>query len=223
MKKTILITGVSKGIGHALAIQFLKAGHQVIGTSRSGSIPNISNKTFKSLSLDLSQSKSKHTVTKYLAKNQLKIDLLINNAGIGPDLNFAEPEENSFQQTFEVNTTGTVFFTESCIPFLKAGGKIINISSKMGAIGPCLKTNATAYRMSKAALNMYSKTLANRLLNKVTVATVHPGWVRTTISNTNGNAPYSPKESAAEIIDFIQSDFKTGIFWNVETRAEMPW
>ena len=223
MKKTILITGVSKGIGHALATQFLKEGHQVIGTSRSGLIPNISNKSFKNLSLDLSKSDSSKTIAEYLDKNQLKIDLLINNAGIGPDLNFAEPEENSFQQTFEVNTTGTVFFTETCIPFLKIGSKIINISSKMGAIGTCLKTNATAYRMSKAALNMYSKILANRLLNKVTVATVHPGWVRTSISNTNGDAPFSPEESAAEIIDFIQSDFKTGIFWSIETRAEMPW
>lgn len=223
MQQTILLTGVSKGIGHALAKQLLKAGHHLIGTSRSGNVPELTAPNFTSLPLDLSDQKSWSNAATYLAKNKQTIDLLINNAGIGPDLNFTKPEVLSFQQTVEVNTTGTVFFTEAVLPYLKHGGKIINISSKMGAIGPCQKTNATAYRMSKAALNMYSKILANRLVNSIDVATVHPGWVQTTISNTNGNAPLTPNQAANGILSFIQKDFKSGIFWNVETESEMPW
>ena len=223
MKQTILITGVSRGIGHALAQQLLNEGQRLIGTSRTGKIPSLQHKNFTPLAMDLSDHKSFSKTVAYLLDQKIKIDLLINNAGIGPDLNFANPEEQSFRNTFEVNSTGTVFFTEALLPHLNKGGKIINISSKMGAIGSCQKTNATAYRMSKAALNMYSKILANRLGDTLKVAAVHPGWVQTTISNTNDNAPLTPKQAAEEIRNFIATDFKNGIFWNVETQSEIEW
>jgi len=223
MKQTLLITGVSKGIGRALAQHYLNSGAKVLGTNRSGILPEFHHPNLKVFPLDLSRPESRETLVKTLESAQLKIDVLINNAGIGPDLNFTLPEAESFQQTFEVNTTGTVFLTERCLPLLNKSGKIINISSKMGAINPCIKSNATAYRMSKAALNMYTKTLANRLAEQIKVASVHPGWVQTTISNTNHNAPYTPQEAAAEVITFIRSDFKSGTFWNIETQSEMEW
>jgi NAD(P)-dependent dehydrogenase (short-subunit alcohol dehydrogenase family) len=222
MSKAILLTGTSQGIGHALTKLLLINGYRVIGTNTTG-IDNINENNYKSFALDLSNLDSIAAFEKNLQIENIKIDILINNAGIGPDLDFDLPEEISFQKTFDVNVTGTTFFTEQMLQHLNVGGKIINISSKMGSIDVCEKNDSVAYRMSKAALNMYTKILSNRLEGKQFVASVHPGWVRTNISKSNINGRLSPEESAQKIFEFITSDFKTGIFWNVETEAECTW
>jgi NAD(P)-dependent dehydrogenase (short-subunit alcohol dehydrogenase family) len=222
MSKIILITGTSQGIGHALTRLLLINGYSVIGTNTTG-IDNINENNYKSFALDLSNLESIDAFEKKLRIENIKIDILINNAGIGPDLDFELPEAISFQKTFDVNVTGTTFFTEQMLQHLNVGGKIINISSKMGSIDVCEKNDSVAYRMSKAALNMYTKILSNRLEGKQFVASVHPGWVRTNISKSNINGRLSPEESAQKIFEFISSGFKTGTFWNVETEAECTW
>ena len=222
MSKTILITGTSQGIGHALTKLLLINGYRVIGTNTTG-IDNINENNYKSFALDLSNLDSIVAFEKNLQIENIKIDILINNAGIGPDLDFEVPEEISVKKTFDVNVTGTTFFTEQMIQHLTIGGKIVNVSSKMGSIDVCEKSDSVAYRMSKAALNMYTKILSNRLEGKQLVASVHPGWVRTNIAKSNVYGRLSPEESAQKIFQFITSDFKTGIFWNVETEAESTW
>ncbi len=184
MSKTILITGTSQGIGHALTKLLLIKGYNVIGTNTTG-IDNINEKNYKSFSLDLSNLESIIAFEKNIEIENTKIDILINNAGIGPDLDFDLPEEISFKKTFDVNVIGTTFFTEQMLQHITVGGKIINISSKMGSMDVCEKSDSVAYRMSKAALNMYTKILSNRLVGKQLVAAVHPGWVRTNIAKRN--------------------------------------
>lgn len=223
MRKTVLITGTSKGIGYALALQFLAQGYTVIGTSRSGKIETVALSNIQVLSLDLENQESIKKTCKYFEDSNESIDILINNAGIGPDLDTLKPDMESFSRTFAVNVTGTVFLTEQLLSFINVGGKIINITSKMGSIGLCELTDSVAYRMSKAGLNMYTKILTNRLKGKQLVASVHPGWVRTTIAKSNVHGRLSADESAKKIIDFVLSDFNTGIFWNVETQSTCNW
>jgi NAD(P)-dependent dehydrogenase (short-subunit alcohol dehydrogenase family) len=222
MSKSVLITGTSQGIGHALTKLLLINGYRVIGTNTTG-IDNINENNYKSFSLNLANFDSIAAFENNFQLDNIKIDILINNAGIGPDLDFDLPEETSFKKTFDVNVTGTTFFTEQMLQYLNIGGRIVNISSKMGSVDVCEKSDSVAYRMSKAALNMYTKILSNRLEGKQLVASVHPGWVRTNIAKSNVNGRLSPEESAQKIFQFITSDFKTGIFWNVETEAECTW
>ena len=224
MNKTILITGASKGIGFALANKFLENGFNVIGTSTSGKISGIKNEKFKVLQLNLSNLKNIELLKKEIEKNEIKIEILINNAGIGPDLDTDIPKEMTFKQTFDVNVIGTTFFTESMIENINYEGKIINISSKMGSIESCERIDSVAYRMSKTALNMYTKILSNRLSEKIKVASIHPGWVRTTIAESNiTEGRLSTQESAEGIFNFVISDFKTGIFWDIESQTECEW
>jgi NAD(P)-dependent dehydrogenase (short-subunit alcohol dehydrogenase family) len=220
--KNILITGASQGIGKALAELFLAHGYQVIGTSRSGNI-EISHPAFEALALDLTQMDSITTFESQITSKGTKFHILINNAGIGPDLGTSFPEEKTFDQTFNVNVKGQVFFTETMIKHLDKGAKLINVSSKMGSIEQCVGTDSLAYRMSKTALNMYTKILTNRYAGQYQIATLHPGWVRTNISGDNSKGRYSPEESANMIYQFVSSNFKTGIFWNVETDSESEW
>lgn len=156
MKKTVLITGVSRGIGKALTHQLLEEGYAVFGTSRNGKI-DIEHPYFKAIMLDLSNSFSIEQTHKEIFDQMNSIDILINNAGIGPDLDTQTPERESFDLTFSVNVTGTVFFTERLIELISHNGVLLNISSKMGAFANCELTDAVAYRMSKSAMNMYTK------------------------------------------------------------------
>jgi NAD(P)-dependent dehydrogenase (short-subunit alcohol dehydrogenase family) len=223
MKGTVVITGANRGIGFELTQCFLANDFKVIGTSRSGTINDIAHQNLEVVQLDLSDTATIDTAIKQIATKCSGIDFLINNAGIGPDCDMQLPEEQSFYQTFAVNTTGAVFFTEAALPLMSNKGKIINVSSKMGSISLCSDTDAVAYRMSKAGLNMYTKILANRLSGKQVVAAIHPGWVRTDFSPGNAHAPLSAQESAAGIFTFSTSNFKTGIYFNVETKSEMEW
>jgi NAD(P)-dependent dehydrogenase (short-subunit alcohol dehydrogenase family) len=221
-KQLVLISGASQGIGKALAELFLVQGYQVIGTSRSGNI-TISHPSFQAMALDLTQMESIKSFEAKIASKGTMFDILINNAGIGPDLGTSLPEERSFDQTFDVNVKGQVFFTEAMIKHLPPSAKLINVSSKMGSIEQCVGTDSVAYRMSKTALNMYTKILTNRYAGQFQIATLHPGWVRTNISGDNSKGRFSPEESAAMIFDFVSSNFKTGIFWNVETNSACDW
>ncbi len=224
MSKIVLITGASRGIGFALAQQFIDKGFTVIGTSRTGVLQKSPTDKLIAKKLNLPDPKSRAQLANWLAENEIKVDIVVNNAGIGPDLGGEKPEEESYKATFEVNTTGTVFFTELILPHIKEGGKVINISSKMGSIEACGTTDSVAYRMSKAALNMYTKILTNRLEGTQKVAAIHPGWVRTTISESSSKyAPLSTEESAKGIIEFVMGDFKTGTFWNVEAQEMIGW
>lgn len=221
--KTVLITGTSRGIGLALAKIFLNKGCQVIGACRTDQQDISEDENFKTFALDLSDIKSIKKFEKEISTHNIQIDILINNAAIGSDLDTSIPEEISFRQTFEINVTGTTFFTELMLMYMKPGGKIINISSKMGSVSLCEQYDSVAYRMSKAALNMYTKILTNRLAGKQSVAAVHPGWVRTTLAKSNINGRLSTEESAQKIFDFISNDFKTGTFWNAEIQKECEW
>lgn len=224
MNKTVLITGASKGIGLALANKFLDNGFNVIGTSRSCEISKNKTPNLKMLQLDLSDLKNINVLAKKIEESETKIDILINNAGIGPDLDSLNPAEKTFKETFDVNVIGTTFLTESLIKHINPKGKIINISSEMGSIDLCKRTDSVAYRMSKTALNMYTKILSNRLVENINVASVHPGWVRTAIAKSNiTDGKLSPEESAMKIFTFVVSEFKTGIFWDIETKTELDW
>lgn len=224
MKKVVLITGASKGIGYALTQKMLNEGFIVIGTSRDGKIRGVEKKNFYPLKLDLSMPESIEYACKQLFSKFKQIDILINNAGIGPDLDIDFPEKVSFEKTFQVNVTGTVFFTESILEKITKNGMLLNISSEMGSIHNCERSDSVAYQMSKSALNMYTKILISRLKNNIQVAAVHPGWVKTTIAKDNViNGRITPEQSAESIFNFITREFKNGIFWDVEANKELPW
>lgn len=223
MKKIVLITGASKGIGKALTEKLLKNDFSVIGTSRNGKI-DIKHNDFYPLKLDLSKPESIENAHKKIFNKFNKIDILINNAGIGPDLDTDFPEIKSFHQTFNVNVNGTVFFTEPLIELITQNGIILNVSSKMGSLDICKETDSVAYRMSKSALNMYTKILTNRLSKKARVASIHPGWVKTTIAVDNiKNGRLTTEESSENIFKFLKKDFKNGIFWDAEDGIELLW
>jgi len=223
MKKQAIVTGASKGIGYALTNDLLNKGYKIIGTSRTGEITDFNDGDFQSLSLDLSKQSSINNFVQQIESEGIKIDLLINNAGIGPDLGLDLPEINTYQSTIDVNVKGTVLLTEKLLSSIVNGGKILNVSSKMGSINHCENFDSVAYRMSKSALNMYTKILSNRIQNRISVAAIHPGWVQTTISKNGANARLTPAESSSRILEYLENKFENGDFWDAEDNVKLEW
>ena len=219
MHKIVFITGISRGIGKALAEKFLKEGYEIIGTSTSGKA-DIKNKNLTILKLDLSSPKSIEECVKAFKKLNKKLDILINNAGIWSRREDDKMIIDLLRKNLEVNLFGTIQLTEELIQFINKDGKVINISSSAGSLERTHHANYPDYKISKAALNMYTRTLAIRLeKRKIIVASIHPGWVETDMGGKG--ADFKPHESAENIYNKIVNLKETGQFWFKQDK--FPW
>jgi NAD(P)-dependent dehydrogenase (short-subunit alcohol dehydrogenase family) len=211
--KNAIITGANSGIGLALTHKLLAEGYNVFGTSRSGRIEDLNHDHLKVIRLDITNDERVTAALAEINSTGRKIDLLVNNAGVAPDVFAEEPEIGAFMETFSTNVYGTVFFTELALPLLNSGAQVIFISSNM-SLPRNIATNGPAYRMSKAAINVYAMMLAQRLETQhIRVTPVHPGWVQTRLGGDK--APYTTAQSAEGIFNAIQKNEESGKFWNV--------
>ena len=223
--KTVLITGIGKGIGRALTEKFLHEGHVVIGTYLSDTtLPTRDNVSV--YQLDLSSAESIARCVRDISVSGKKIDILINNAGVLLDEEETSVVAEKLRKTLEVNLIGTIDFTEHMIPRMNAGGHIVNISSTAGSLEKAGRADShypnhyPAYKISKTALNMYTRALALRLKEKdITVSSVHPGWVRTDMGGPE--ADMSSEEAAEGIYKIAISKLETGQF--LFKNKHVPW
>lgn len=215
-----VVTGSSRGIGLATVELLTKdLNIEVIGSSTSGN-HTLNRPNFQCLKLDLSNSKS---ISEFAAHiGDIQVDFLINNAGILLE-KWDESNINMRQlkQTFDTNVFGTIELTEKLLPILNTKAHIINITSDWGSFS---EQNFDAfqphYKMSKAALNMYTKLLAKRLESKnITVSSLDPGWTQTDMGGKV--APRLPKDVAADILNLLNNKVETGKFWH--QGKVRPW
>ncbi|HVX90797.1 MAG TPA: SDR family NAD(P)-dependent oxidoreductase [Candidatus Paceibacterota bacterium] len=222
--KTAVITGVSQGIGKALAQKFLAEGYQVIGTTTDGTA-SYTHPHLHIVQLDLRSPESITGAASAVLTTVNAIDVLINNAGVLLDEEETTINPQLLRDTLEVNVIGPADFTNRVKTAIVPGGHLINISSTAGSLtlanehGSHYPHHYPAYKISKAAVNMATRTFAMELAGKATVSAVHPGWVRTAMGGDD--ADMSPEESAQDIFAFAISHPETGQFW---FRGEkLPW
>lgn len=212
--KVVLITGASRGIGKALSQRFLRAGYFVIGTSITGRL-DYREENLRPIQLDLTD---KASIDNCVTGIPI-IDILINNAGALFDDGESTLSIDKLRLTLEVNLIGTADLTEQLIPKMNKAGKIFFVSSSAGSISETdYNTHShhpnqyPAYKVSKAGLNMYMRTLAMRLIGKNIVGSIHPGWTRTDMGGDD--APLSAEEVAEDIFNLVTLDsLETGQFW----------
>lgn len=221
----VLITGVSKGIGLALTNGALEKGYHVYGVARHpGSSKELSElqKRFSSqltlIELDLTDAKAQDKLVSAL-KEQSKINILINNAGIYEN----GTDKQDFLKSFEVNSYIPFMVTETLLSKLKAAGspKVIHITSLMGSISDNTSGGSYAYRSSKTALNMIHKCLS---IDHpwLTSCVIHPGWVQTSMGGES--APVKVHESGSGIWKVIEElkPSESGCFKDYQGR-NLPW
>ncbi len=226
--KSVLITGIGKGIGQALAEKFLNEGFAVLGTATTGSV-GLSHERLTVYQLELSSSESIAGCARTIARDGKTIDVLINNAAVLLDDDETAVTIDKLRKTLEVNLIGTIDFTERMLPIVALGGHIINISSTAGSLGEMKHFEHShapyrypAYKISKAALNMYTCTLALRMQHEgkdIIISSVHPGWVKTDMGGDD--ADVTAEEAAAHIFAFASGRPETGGFWYNGER--LPW
>ena len=222
--KTVLITGVGKGIGLALKEKFLFEGWFVFGTYQV--VKPVSDENLLSFPLDLSSPQSISKCAQAIRVTGKIISILINNAGILTDEEETTVLVAKLRETLEVNLVGTIDFTEQVISALEDNGHIINISSTAGSLELEISARShfpnhyPAYKISKTALNMYTRTLATRMKDQdIVVSSVHPGWVKTDMGGPE--ADISPEEAAEYIYEFAITHPETGGFWFKSEK--LPW
>jgi len=206
---TVLVTGANRGLGYEFARQYAEDGWNVIGTARSPERADaLKALGVRVLQLDVTDPESVAELADTLDGEP--IDLLINNAGIFPRVSaLAEIDIDAYLRTLNVNTVGPVRVTQALLPNLVAGKgrKIVGITSQLASIDKN-SGGFYGYRESKAALNMFTSSLAAELgPNGFICLAIHPGWVATDMGGPE--APLSPEDSVAamkSVIDGATAD-----------------
>lgn len=172
-----IVTGASGGIGEATARALHAAGYRVFGTSRRASATRAPG--IESLTCDVTSDASTAAAVAEVLQQAGRLDLLVNNAGVGL---LGAAEESSVEQAktlFEVNLFGVLRMTKAVLPIMRrqGSGRIVNISSVLGLIpAPFM----ALYAATKHALEGYSESLDHEVRGAgIRVVLVEPGYTRT--------------------------------------------
>ena len=184
--KVALITGASRGIGQAIALELGRQGAQIIGTATSSSgAENITsylrenNIVGRGLVLDVNQAESVAAVLPEMEKTLGAPSILVNNAGITRDNLLLRMSEEDWDTILNTNLKSVYRLTKACLRSMTKArhGRIINISSVVGVIGNAGQAN---YAAAKAGLIGFSRSLAREVGSRnITINVVAPGFIDT--------------------------------------------
>jgi NAD(P)-dependent dehydrogenase (short-subunit alcohol dehydrogenase family) len=196
-----IVTGASGGIGEATARALHAAGYRVFGTSRRP--PATRSADIEYLACDVTSDASVQAAVDEVLQKTARIDLLVNNAGVGL---IAGAEESSLEQAkslFDVNLFGVVRMTNAVLPTMRRqrAGRIVNLSSVMGLIpAPFM----ALYSASKHAVEGYSESLDHETRSSgIRVVLIEPAYTRTSFE---GNV--------------YQADQRLDLYQSARTNAE---
>lgn len=187
MKKTVLITGSSRGIGKATATLFARNGYRVIINYHQSKeaaeqlCTKLNQEGCETICLyaDVSKRNEVEALVEESVRHFGEIDILVNNAGIAEMKLFTDIEESYWDRIFEVNVKGMFHCCQCIVPSMisRKSGKIINISSIWGLVGASCETH---YSATKGAILGFTKALAKELgPSGIQVNAVAPGAVYT--------------------------------------------
>jgi NAD(P)-dependent dehydrogenase (short-subunit alcohol dehydrogenase family) len=178
--KVALVTGGTKGIGKAIADKLSNAGAQVVVTARAAPREKTQGQHF--IAADLAQPESAEIIAKAILERYGRIDIIVNNAGanLSPNGGFSVLSDEHWNRDWQLNFMSAVRINKALLPTMmeQKSGVIINIST--GAAKQPIWEMTMSYSSAKAALNVYSKALANEVGTKgIRVNVVSPGVVKT--------------------------------------------
>ncbi|NLC68487.1 MAG: SDR family oxidoreductase [Clostridiaceae bacterium] len=220
---TVLVTGASSGVGKSIAQMLMENGYKVYGTTRKpvepGSQITYGKKNKKGfiemVALDVRSEDSVKKAVEYIVKKEGKIDVLINNAGIGIAGAVEDTATEEAYEQFDTNFFGVLRVCRSVIPIMRMSrnGLIINISSVAGLISIPFQS---MYSASKYALEAISEALRIELKPfGINVVLVEPGdmktgftWNRKIVKAANNDSAY--KEQFAKSLNTMIKDEMSG-------------
>jgi len=209
-KKTVIITGTSRGIGFELVHLFSKAGYAVLALSRNAkSVINLNYKNITALSFDLNNVEDYNRVETFVQNEWTHVDILINNAGAIINKPFAETTFDDFKQIYGTNVFGVAELTRRVLPFIPKTGHVVTISSMGGVQGSMKFAGLSAYSSSKGAVITLTELLAEEYkeagpsFNVLALGAVQTEMLAEAFPGYK--APTSPIEMAAYIFEFAKT------------------
>jgi NAD(P)-dependent dehydrogenase (short-subunit alcohol dehydrogenase family) len=215
MGKTALITGANRGIGQQLATVLAKDGWDVLvgardkqkGDAAAARLRKLTGGRLKGVEIDVTSDASVATAAQKLRDGAIKIDALVNNAGVYRD-----------SRILETNFFGPLRVTLALLPLMRDGGSITNVTSGLAsnvdaatrkflgdraltreALLEFMRRQRDDYSLSKAALNALTKLFAVELASRqIRVNATDPGWVRSDMGGRG--APRSIEQGAAAVL-----------------------
>ncbi len=197
MSKIILITGASSGIGRVTAEYLTQQGHKVYGTSRKVFTERV---PFQTLLMDVNDEASVYKAVNQLLQQEDKIDILINNAGLGIIGALEEVPDEMIDRVFDTNVLGVLRTCRAVLPAMRKqnNGLIINVGSIAGRMGLPFRG---IYSASKAAVEILTETLSIELKPfGIRACSVLPGDVRTNINSNRLVAKPLPSSPYRQLV-----------------------
>lgn len=229
MPRSAIVTGSSRGIGRAIAIELARAGYDVyvncstprsLDTARdlADSIAEREGVRDLAVAADVSHADEAARLADVALEEFGRIDVLVNNAGITRDGLIAKMDEASFDEVIDVNLKGAFNCCKAVTRAMmrQRGGRIINMSSVVGVRGNAGQAN---YAASKAGVTGLTLSLAKELAPRnVTVNAIAPGFIETDMTNALGE---KARASIAERIDLV-CDEESFEEWDVDMPDADP-
>ena len=196
MNKNVLITGATSGIGKETALLLASKGFLVYGTARNVEGKNL---PFRLLPMDVRNETSIKEAVQQILTEVGRIDILINNAGVGITGAVEELPTEQLHTVFATNLDGAIAVIQQVLPTMRAqgSGRIINIASIAGYMGLPFRG---AYSASKGALLLMSEALRMEVKQfGIEVTTISPGDYATDIASRRYHAPVNENSPYAEV------------------------
>lgn len=212
-KRTIIITGGSRGIGATISETFHAEGYNVViaGRKDTGLATKLGNRA-QFFATDVRQPKSLKKLVKKTVEWTGQLDVLLNNAGVSAWQPLAEISETFWQDMIDTNLKSVLFACQAAVPYLKNGSSIINISSLAGKRG---SANNSVYCATKFGVNGITQSLAKELGPRgIRVNAVCPVYVTTDGLVEALNKPDSPtggQDTKAYLANFAATQTALGI------------
>jgi 3-oxoacyl-[acyl-carrier protein] reductase len=182
-----MVTGASRGIGQAIAIELVTQGYYVLGTATSAKgaehISEILEAKGRGIVLNQKDPQAIEQVIEQLSENKESPEILINNAGVTADNLLLRMSDEEWNEVIDTNLTGVFRLSRACLKsmFRARWGRIVNISSVVGFTGNSGQVN---YSATKAALLGFSRSLAQEMASRgITVNVVAPGFIQTDMTD----------------------------------------
>ena len=190
-EKLVLVTGASRGIGQAIALTLGNAGATVIGTATSEKGTEAISKQFtehkitgQGMILNVTDDNNIAELMKTINEQYGAVDILINNAGITRDNILIRMKQEEWDEIIDTNLASVFKMSKAVLRGMmkKRAGRIISITSVVGAMGNSGQTN---YAAAKAGIMGFTKSLAREVGSRgITVNTVAPGFIQTDMTDT---------------------------------------